>query len=209
MAREGGCGVVRPRARGGLSVLCRGRIRGVGTGPPGSDAWSGRVETVLHIRPGLAGDGSAESCGNAPAFNTVETLPCAEQVLLHMGARPLEIDILGRTAESRGKPGIGPRGCACPMCNAPATGPRRTRPHPSSGYAAMSPREGWVRILPPVRRDVHFALERALLTAHFESEMHISTSAGPTRSHRPGRLPSAPPAPTPAHGPRPLARKAH
>ena len=62
---------------------------------------------------------------------------------------------------------------------------------------------------PLVRRDVRFALERALLTAHFESKMHISTSAGPTRSHRPGRLPSAPPAPTPARGPRPLARKAH
>ena len=121
MAREGGCGVVRPCARGGLSVLCRGRIRGVGTGPPGSDAWSGRVETVLHIRPGPAGDGSAESCGNAPAFNTVETLPCAEQVLLHMGARLLGTDVPGRTAESRGKPGIGPRGCACPMCNTPAT----------------------------------------------------------------------------------------
>ena len=133
MAREGGCGVVRPRARGGLSVLCRGRIRGVGTGPPGSDAWSGWVETVLHIRPGPAGDGSAESCGNAPAFNTVETLPCAEQVLLHMGARLLETDVPGRTAESRGKPGIGPRGCACPMCNTPATGPRRTRLRPSSG----------------------------------------------------------------------------
>ena len=129
----GRVGAVRPRARGGLSVLCRGRIRGVGTGPPGSDAWSGRVETVLHIRPGPAGDGSAESCGNAPAFNTVETLPCAEQVLLHMGARPLETDVLGRIAESQGKPGIGPRGCACPMCNTPATGPRRTRPHPSSG----------------------------------------------------------------------------
>ena len=62
---------------------------------------------------------------------------------------------------------------------------------------------------PLVRRDVRFALERALLTAHFESKMHISTSAGLTRSHRPGRLPSAPPAPTPAHGSRPLARKAH
>ena len=45
----------------------------------------------------------------------------------------------------------------------------------------------------PGRRNVHFALERALLTAHLEGRMHISTSAGPTRSHRPGRLPSAPP----------------
>ena len=53
---------------------------------------------------------------------------------------------------------------------------------------------------PLVRRDVRFALERALLTAHFESKMHISTSAGLTRSHRPGRLPSAPPRADP--GPR-------
>ena len=53
----------------------------------------------------------------------------------------------------------------------------------------------------PGRRNVHFALERALLTAYLESKMHISTSAGPTRSHRPGRLlPSAPPRADP--GPR-------
>ena len=39
----------------------------------------------------------------------------------------------------------------------------------------------------PGRRDAHFALERALLTAHLESEMHISTSTGPTRPQRPGR----------------------
>ena len=208
MAWEGESGVVRPRARGGLSVLCRGRIRGVGTGPPGSDAWSGRVETVLHIRPGPAGDGSAESCGNAPAFNTVETLPCAEQVLLHMGARPLETDVPGRTAESRGKPGIGPRGapvqCATPL--------RPAREEPGRAHhRARRCRRGrdGCGAGPLVRRDVRFALERALLTAHFESKMHISTSAGLTRSHRPGRLPSAPPAPTPAHGSRPLARKAH
>ena len=53
----------------------------------------------------------------------------------------------------------------------------------------------------PGCRNVHFALERALLTAYLESKMHISTSAGPTRSHRPGRLlPSAPPRADP--GPR-------
>ena len=39
----------------------------------------------------------------------------------------------------------------------------------------------------PGRRDAHFALERALLTAHLEGEMHISTSTGPTRPQRPGR----------------------
>ena len=61
--------------------------------------------------------------------------------------------------------------------------PGKTRPSPAPG-----------------RRDVHFALERALLTAYLESKMHISTSAGPTRSHRPGRLPSAPPRADP--GPR-------
>ena len=58
------------------------------------------AEAVLHIRPGPAGDGSAESCGNAPAFNAVEILPCAERAPLHMGARPLKTDVLGRTAES-------------------------------------------------------------------------------------------------------------
>ncbi len=53
----------------------------------------------------------------------------------------------------------------------------------------------------PGRRDVHFALERALLTAHLESGMHISTCAGPTRPHRPGRPPPAPPSRT-GPGPR-------
>ena len=52
----------------------------------------------------------------------------------------------------------------------------------------------------PGRRNVHFALERTLLTAYLESKMHVSTSAGPTRSHRPGRLASAPPRADP--GPR-------
>ena len=39
----------------------------------------------------------------------------------------------------------------------------------------------------PGRRDAHFALEWALLTAHLESKMHISTSTGPPRPQRPGR----------------------
>ena len=37
----------------------------------------------------------------------------------------------------------------------------------------------------PGRRDVHFALERALLTAHLECKMHISTITGPTHPSPP------------------------
>ena len=96
--------------------------------PPGSDARSGPVGVVLHIRPGPASGRSAESCGNTPTLNTVEILPCAERSPLHMGARPLETDILERTPESCGKPGIHPRWRPFPMCNTTATGPRRPRP---------------------------------------------------------------------------------
>ena len=55
----------------------------------------GAAEAVLHIQLEPAGGGSAESCGNVPAFNTVEILPCAERFVLHMGARLLETDVLG------------------------------------------------------------------------------------------------------------------
>ena len=54
----------------------------------------GRAGAVLHIRPEPASDGSSESCGNSPALNAVEILPCAERAVLHMGARPLRTDIL-------------------------------------------------------------------------------------------------------------------
>ena len=85
----------------------------------------GPVGEALHIRPRPAGGGSAESCGNVPAFNTVEILPCAEGSALHMGDRPLKTDVLGRVAESCGKHGIRLRGRPFRMCSTPATGPRR------------------------------------------------------------------------------------
>ena len=65
---------------------------------PGSMCDSGPARAVLHIRSGPVASGSAESCGNFLAFNAVEILPCAERPPLHMGARPLKTNILGRTA---------------------------------------------------------------------------------------------------------------
>ena len=37
-----------------------------------------------------------------------------------MGARPLKTNVLGRTAESRGKLSVGPQGHLPSMCNTPA-----------------------------------------------------------------------------------------
>ena len=71
--------------RGGCGSAVSGRAL------PGSMCSIGAARAMLHIRPGPAGGGSAESCGNTPALNTVETLPCAERAPLHMGARPLKI----------------------------------------------------------------------------------------------------------------------
>ena len=62
-----------------LGRCCRGRMCGIGP-----------VEAVLHIRSEPAGGGSAESCGNAPVFNAVEILPCADRGSLHMKARALK-----------------------------------------------------------------------------------------------------------------------
>ena len=108
-------GALRPYAlRRALS-----RVRSGITAPLRCGA--GRV--VLHIRSGPAGGGLVESCGNAPALNAVEILPCAERAPLHMGARTLKTDVLGRTPESCGKPRIGSRGRRPPMCNAPAGRP--------------------------------------------------------------------------------------
>ena len=78
-------------------------------------------------------------------------------------------NINGSSREPRLDPGL---------CNrfgqtAPPRTPART------AAAAITPTPG--------RRDAHFALERALLTAHLEGEMHVSTSTGPTRPHHPGR----------------------
>ena len=105
----------RASAVSGSCSRCRaGRMCGIGP-----------VGEALHIRPRPAGGGSAESCGNVPAFNTVEILPCAEGSALHMGDRLLKTDVLGRVAESCGKHGIRLRGRPFRMCSTPATGPRR------------------------------------------------------------------------------------
>ena len=105
----------RASAVSGSCSRCRaGRMCGIGS-----------VGEALHIRPRPAGGGSAESCGNVPAFNTVEILPCAEGSALHMGDRLLKTDVLGRVAESCGKHGIRLRGRPFRMCSTPATGPRR------------------------------------------------------------------------------------
>ena len=105
----------RASAVSGSCSRCRaGRMCGIGP-----------VGEALHIRPRPAGGGSAESCGNVPAFNTVEILPCAEGSALHMGDRPLKTDVLGRVAESCGKHGIRLHGRPFRMCSTPATGPRR------------------------------------------------------------------------------------
>ena len=74
--------------RGGCRSAVSGRYRRVRM------CGIGRAGAVLRIRPGPVGSGSAESCGNTPALNAVEILPCAERVALHMGARSLEIDVL-------------------------------------------------------------------------------------------------------------------
>ena len=128
-------------AAGGASAVSerrrRARMRGIGA-----------AEAVLHIRPGPAGGESAESCGNTPALNAVEILPCAEGPALHMGARTLKTNILVRTPESRGKPRIDPRGRPFPMCNTIARpgkdpirpGGARHGPHREPG-PARTPRE--------------------------------------------------------------------
>ena len=130
-ARRGWCGVmpeampeVRPgRAGPGRCQKCvrgeRGQTWMCGVGP-------GRA--VLHIRAGPAGGGLAESCGNAPALNAVEALPCAERSPLHMGASPLRTDILGQTAESCGNPSSSLEGAPL-QC---ATPPQPAREDPGS-----------------------------------------------------------------------------
>ena len=141
---RGGCGsAVSGRGR-------RARMRGIG-----------RAGAVLHIRPGPAGDGSAESRGNSPALNAVEILPCAERVPLHMGARPLKTNILGKprnhaeNSESTrtGDPlqcATAPHGPGRPVRagwpqrrrGTPATGPGRSRParqRPSAPAPVGSP----------------------------------------------------------------------
>ena len=69
------------------------RSGGAGASAAGAGcAERGLVEAELHIRPGSVIGGSAESCGNAPAFNAGEILPCAERPSLHMGEHHQEAD---------------------------------------------------------------------------------------------------------------------
>ena len=128
--RRGGGGLPRVRAGPGPGRGFSGEPLGAvarvaGSGVSGRRrrthcAVRGLAGAVLHIRPGPARGRSAESCGNTPALNAVEILPCAERLPLHMGARPLKTDVLGRTAESRGNLSIGPQGRRPSMCNTPA-----------------------------------------------------------------------------------------
>ena len=112
-----------PSSSGGMGRACG--VRGVGRV---GCAVLRPVEAMLHIRSEPANGGSLESCGNAPALNVVEILPCAERPPLHMGASPLKTNTLGITPESCGKLRIGPRERRAPMCSTPATGPRGSRP---------------------------------------------------------------------------------
>lgn len=130
----------------------------------------GPVGVVLHIRPEPAGGGSAESCGNSPAFNAVEILPCAESPCLHMGARALEIDVPVRTAESCGKPGVGPRGSRPPMCNTPQS---VVRP---AGSASRPPPAAAVRV-----RDVVRVRDRVRVVAALTSNNGTSCACGGSR----------------------------
>ena len=85
----------------------------------------GAARAVLHIRSGPVCGGSAESCGNASAFNAVEVLPCAERPALHMGARPLKTDILEEPRNHAENPEPARAGAAL-QCAAPPHGPGRT-----------------------------------------------------------------------------------
>ena len=120
---RGGCGsAVSGRGR-------RARMRGIG-----------RAEAVLHIRPGPAGDGSAESRGNSPALNAVEILPCAKGPSLHMGARPLKTNILGKP-RNHAENSESTRGGDPLQCATPPHGPGRTpRGRPRSRQRKQYPR---------------------------------------------------------------------
>ena len=85
----------------------------------------GAARAVLHIRSGPVCGGSAESCGNASAFNAVEVLPCAERPALHMGVRPLKTDVLEEPLNHAENPELAYAGGVL-QCAAPPHGPGRT-----------------------------------------------------------------------------------
>jgi len=129
---------------GGMGRACS--VGRVGCAVPGP------VGAVLHIRPAPAGGESAESCENTPAFSAGEILPCAERTLLHMGALPLKTDLLERTPESCGKPGIHPQGRPFPMYNTSTTGPGRPRPAREGPHREPGPVRAPRETPPPPRR---------------------------------------------------------
>ena len=172
----------------------------------------GAAEAVLHIRPGLIGDGSAESCGNVPVFNAGEILPCAERPALHMGARLLRTDILVGVPESCGKLEVDPRGRPSPMCSTTARAGRS-----SSGEAPLPSDEASTPAIGP--RGPRPARQRPSAGPRREpgpARPRPDTAGDRPRRTGPGgaRPSPAPPGPRspPPHRPRPLppllARKA-
>ena len=149
--------------RGLGSALWRGRtgagqrrVRGVGVVSSGPDMLLGPVGAVLHIRPGSVGGGSVESCGNASALNAVEILPCAGRVPVHMGALPLEIDVLGRV-RNHAENSESARGSAALECATPPHGPGRRplRPRQPPAGGSTPARSGKIPTRPraPRRQD--------------------------------------------------------
>ena len=110
VARGGLRGINRDRQWTGVSaagspVWCCGRGRGCQGGCRRDRVCgAGPVGAVLHIRPGPAVEGSAESCGNALTINSGEILPCAERAPLHMGERQQEDDDLREPRNRAEKP---------------------------------------------------------------------------------------------------------
>ena len=122
VARGGLRGINRDRQWTGVSaagspVWCCGRGRGCQGGCRRDRVCgAGPVGAVLHIRPGPAVEGSAESCGNALTINSGEILPCAERAPLHMGERQQEDDDL-REPRNRAENPESDRGVFSSMCN--------------------------------------------------------------------------------------------
>ena len=132
------------RERRGGARRCRGRVRGVGAVPPGSDVrYRGDPGGAAHsIGVGRRGIGgimrkrlSAQRCWNPPM--------CRAGPSAH-GSPSAENRRSRKTPESRGKPGIGSWGRSSPMCNTPAQtekNPTRPRGSPPGARPVQAPRE--------------------------------------------------------------------
>ena len=150
---------------------CR-RARMRGTGPVGA---------VLHIRSGSTRSGSAESCGNALKFNTVEILPCAERASLHMGACPLKIDILEKP-RNHAENSESSRGEAPLECATSAHDPGRLRP-PPRGTPPPRAAQYALRALPaPPREGPHLKPDPAPLFP--VGKAHCTRRQGRSRGRR-------------------------